>query len=274
MPFYSLFFCYFYSAPSTAFREPRQAFADLRYSMKKPHIQLSAVLALCFSITANATSSVLAEKYLRETQIPAMLEAQVNGYTDQYTKGQDPAYRKQVYDYLQHVMGWNALKDEFLGLVRTTYTDQEINAFLKFANTPAGRSMKSKSTTFANKLAAISAKRVQEVDAERRASNSRESRDDQDVKDNELSITKVEKFQAGDQVYFTGMITNNSKKLARGLSIEANLFLGEKFVDQYSTYVSGAIPAGSSRLFKVSCGCKGSPPAEHDSFKLQVISGY
>ena len=242
--------------------------------MNKLPTRLATTMALCACLTANATSTALAEKYLRATQMPEMLQAQVEGYTDQYAKGQDAAYRKRVHDYLEQVMGWNALKDEYIGLVRDTYTEAEINAFLKFMNTPHGRSMTAKNKSFASKLAAVSAKRAQDVEAERQASTDQNTQAAQEVSAQELSISKVEKFQSGDQVYFTGEVKNNSQKAVRGVSTEANLFLGEKFVDQYSTYISGTIPAGASRLFKVSCGCKGTPPAEHDSFKLQVISGY
>jgi len=242
--------------------------------MNKLTQRLTATLALCVCITANAASTSLAEKYLLSTQMPEMLQAQVEGYTDQYSKGQDAAYRKRVHEHLERIMGWDALKGEYIALVRDTYTDQEINAFLQFMSTPNGRSMKAKNTAFANKLAAISAKRVQEVAADRKEAKEQEGSGEQEVQVSDLSISKVEKFQSGDQVYFTGEIKNTSKRPARGVSIEANLFFAEKFVDQYSTYVSGAIPAGGSRLFKVSCGCKGAPPAEHDSFKLQVISGY
>lgn len=233
-----------------------------------------AVASLGACITANASSTALAEKYLRATQMPEMLQAQVEGYTDQYAKGQDAAYRKRVRDHLERVMGWEALKADYVDLVRSTYTDQEINAFLQFMSTPSGRSMKSKNTAFANKLAAIAAKRTQDVAAEWQTYSESDSRDQADVNPGDLSIVKVEKFLVGEQVYFTGEIKNNSKKIARGVSVEVNLFLGERFVDQYSTYVSGAIPVGGSRLFKISCGCKGAPPAEHDSFKLQIIAGY
>lgn len=242
--------------------------------MKKQTKLFIAVACLGASVTANATSTALAEKYLRATQTPEMVQAQVEGYTDQYTKGQDATYRKRVHDYLERVMGWAALKDQYVALVRDTYTAQEINAFLQFMDTPSGRTMKAKNTTFANKLAAIAAKRAQDVATERQASTEPDSGEQPDVNPSELNINKVEKFQSGDQVYFTGEIKNNSQKQARGVSIEANLFLGEKFVDQYSSYVSGTIPAGGTRLFKISCSCKGVPPAEHDSFKLQVIAGY
>jgi hypothetical protein len=48
----------------------------------------------------------------------------------------------------------------------------------------------------------------------------------------------------------------------------------KKLVDQYSTYLTGAIEPGKSQYFKISCGCKDTPPAEHDSYKLEVIGGY
>ncbi len=228
---------------------------------------------LVSSVTAQATTKELAEKYLRATQVPEMLQAQVDGYTDQYAKGQDPVYRKRIHDFLQRTMGWDALKEEYLGLVQATYTEQEINALLRFINTPLGRSMQGKNTTFANKLAALSAKRVQDISAEKLPTGD-DSQDQADITATELIVTKVEKFQSGDQVYFTGEIQNNSKKMARGVNVEANLFLGDRFVDQYSTYISGGIAPGASRLFKISCGCKGNPPAEHDSYKFQVIAGY
>lgn len=232
---------------------------------------LAALLAA--SATTQATTKELAEKYLRSTQVPEMLQAQVDGYADQYTKGQDPASRKRIHEFLQRTMGWDALKDEYIDLVQTTYTEQELNALLRFINTPAGRSMQAKSTTFASKLATLSAKRVQDFSAEKSAAGD-DSQDNADIKANELIVVKVEKFQNGDQVYFTGEIQNNSKKVARGVNVEANLFLGDRFVDQYTTYISGGIAPGASRLFKISCGCKGSPPAEHDSYKFQVIAGY
>jgi len=241
--------------------------------MKSTLKTLALTALLAATVTAQAATKELAEKYLRATQVPQMLQAQVDGYTDQYAKGQDAAYRKRIHDFLQRTMGWDALRDEYLALVQATYTEQELNAFIRFINTPLGRSMQEKNTLFASKLTAISAKRVQEVSASKDAANN-ETQDEQDVRPNELVVVKVEKYQNGDQVYFTGEIQNNGKKVARGVNVEANLFLRDRFVDQYSTYISGGIAPGASRLFKISCGCKGNPPAEHDSFKLQVVAGY
>lgn len=241
--------------------------------MKSTLNALALIGLLAASVTAQAATKALAEKYLRATQTPQMLQAQVDGYTDQYARGQDAAYRKRIHDFLERTMGWDALKDEYFSLVQATYTEQELNAFIRFINTPLGRSMQEKNTLFASKLVAISAKRAQAVSASKDATNN-EAQDEQDLKPNELVVVKVEKFQNGDQVYFTGEIQNNGKKVVRGVSVEANLFLRDRFVDQYSTYISGGIAPGASRLFKISCGCKGNPPAEHDSYKLLAVAGY
>jgi len=45
-----------------------------------------------------------------------------------------------------------------------------------------------------------------------------------------------------------------------------------KFVDQYSTYLSGLLAPGTTKHFKILCGCKETPAAEHDSYKVTVVS--
>jgi hypothetical protein len=71
-----------------------------------------------------------------------------------------------------------------------------------------------------------------------------------------------------------GQATNDGNKAVRGVRIQANLFNHGKFVDQYSTFLTGTLAAGKSQYFKISCGCKDTPPAEHDSYKLDVVGGY
>jgi hypothetical protein len=68
-----------------------------------------------------------------------------------------------------------------------------------------------------------------------------------------------------------GKVTNTGTKPAIGLSVQANLFNHGKYVDQYSTYLRGTLAPGQSEYFKIDCGCKDTPPAEHDSYKLDVI---
>jgi hypothetical protein len=89
-----------------------------------------------------------------------------------------------------------------------------------------------------------------------------------------VEAVDVERHQEGDRLYFTGKVVNKGKSPARGIQVEINLFAGAKFVDQYSTYISSAVPAGGERFFKVSCGCKDAQPAAHDSFRTLVLSTY
>lgn len=241
--------------------------------MKRHLKTLALSVALLTSLHAHGASEEKAEKYLLATHLPAMLQKQIDGYTEQYAKGQDAAYRQRVHDYLERVMGWEVLKKDYLSIVQDLYTELEINAFLRYAATPEGRSMMAKSSTFANRLGAISAKRAQEASAEWRLSGDSD-RSDLTAAAVDLVVAKVEKFQNGDQVYFTGEVTNKGKTPAQSVTIEVNLFRGDRFVDQYSSYITGSIQPGASRLFKISCGCKGSPPAEHDAFKVLVVGGY
>jgi hypothetical protein len=90
----------------------------------------------------------------------------------------------------------------------------------------------------------------------------------------DIALTGVEEVKHDGTTAIIGTATNHGKKAARGIHIQANLFNHDKFADKYSTYITGAIEPGKSQYFKISCGCKDSPPAEHDSYKLEVLGGY
>jgi hypothetical protein len=90
----------------------------------------------------------------------------------------------------------------------------------------------------------------------------------------DIAITGVEEVKHDGTTAVIGTATNHGKRAAHGIHIQANLFNHDKFVDQYSTYLTGAIEPGESQYFKISCGCEDSSPAEHDSYKLEVLGGY
>jgi hypothetical protein len=90
----------------------------------------------------------------------------------------------------------------------------------------------------------------------------------------EIVLSDVEEQKHDGITAIIGKATNSGKKPVHGVHIQANLFNHEKFVDQYSTYITGALAPGKSQYFKISCGCKDTPPAEHDSYKLEVLNGY
>jgi hypothetical protein len=90
----------------------------------------------------------------------------------------------------------------------------------------------------------------------------------------EIVLSDIEEQKHDGATAITGKATNSGKKAVRGVHIQANLFNHEKFVDQYSTYITGTLAPGKSQYFKISCGCKDTPPAEHDSYKLEVLNGY
>jgi hypothetical protein len=88
----------------------------------------------------------------------------------------------------------------------------------------------------------------------------------------DVVLSDVEEQKHDGLTAIIGTATNNGKVPARSVDIQAELFNHGKFVDQYSTYLSGVLAPGASKHFKISCGCKDSPAAEHDSYKVTVIS--
>lgn len=90
----------------------------------------------------------------------------------------------------------------------------------------------------------------------------------------DIVLSDVEEQKADGRVAVIGNLKNTGSRPLRGLHVEVDLFHKGKFVDQYSTYISGTIGPGESRHFKVTCGCNNTPPAEHDSFKAQLRGGF
>jgi hypothetical protein len=90
----------------------------------------------------------------------------------------------------------------------------------------------------------------------------------------DIVLSDVEEQKTDKRVAVIGTLKNTGSRPARGLQIEVELFQKNKFVDQYSTYISGSVGPGETRHFKVACGCGDSPPADHDNFKVQVRGGY
>ena len=87
-------------------------------------------------------------------------------------------------------------------------------------------------------------------------------------------LSDVEEMKHGELVSIVGSAKNSGSRPLRGVQIRANLFKQGKFVDQYSTSLSGTLEPGGSQYFKITCGCRDSPPAEHDGFKVEVVSAY
>jgi len=84
-------------------------------------------------------------------------------------------------------------------------------------------------------------------------------------------LSEVEEQKHDGLTAIIGTATNKGTVAARSVTIQADLFDHGKFVDQYSTYISGVLAPGASKHFKISCGCKDTPAAEHDSYKVRVI---
>jgi hypothetical protein len=74
-------------------------------------------------------------------------------------------------------------------------------------------------------------------------------------------------------LYVLGTVENQAAESVRALNVQVDLFDQDgKFVDQCSEYLKGALKAGESRNFKVSCGgCKQRPTVAHASYKVKVI---
>jgi hypothetical protein len=240
--------------------------------MKK--ITVAIFLGLFAACASAAPSDKLVEDYLRAIMAKESIDAQVSGFAKQYATSSTPEDMVEINRYLNTVMGWDVVKPQYIKIIQEIYTTDEINASLAFIESELGKSISEKNIVFSEKVSTLMAKNTQAFTQSQL--NSEPSLGDGAGASvpSSLSIIDLERHQVSDQTYFTGKVVNVGKKLARGVQIEINLFRDEKFVDQYSTYIPGTVPSGGERFFKVICGCKGSQPAVHDSFKALAIETY
>jgi hypothetical protein len=85
-------------------------------------------------------------------------------------------------------------------------------------------------------------------------------------------ITSHEEVKRDDGIYILGTLENRSSESVRTTSVQADLFdKAGKFVDQCTGYLGSSLKAGEARNFKVACGSKEKPVAEHASYKLRVV---
>jgi hypothetical protein len=91
--------------------------------------------------------------------------------------------------------------------------------------------------------------------------------------DKDYQLNDVRKIEEGGSVRIVGKITNlHANRMLRGVVLQANLFNSNAFVDQYTEPV--ALRGGETRFFKIDCGCRGNPPAEHDRFEVLLVRSY
>lgn len=240
--------------------------------MKSIVIGIAALAVVASALADTRPSRQLVEQYLEQAHSEKAATAQVDGYVAQLAASASPEEKARMRDYLNATIGWKAIKDQYASLVETIYTAEELKAAMAFVRSPLGSSITRKNQRFAQEMAALIAANVQRVST--LPPNSGPSDGGTQAKSaSELVAVGVEEHNLDGRTYFTGAVENRGKQPSRGVEVVVNLFLAGRFVDQYSTYMSGTVVPGASRYFKVSCGCKDTPPAKHDSFKVEVVGG-
>lgn len=240
------------------------------------HILASVIVMLVatnvFAIE-DAHTKLVAE-YIKAARLEQINSAEIDASIRQYSVGLPPEAKAQIERVFSSAMGWETIKNEYAELIARTYTTQELKASLAFVQTSIGGSIAKKNVEFAGLLATLMAKSMKKVTEEAEtATKSTEAPVSRET-DTDLVVSDVEEHLVGGNTYFTGQIANHGKGRGRHVEVQVNLFMAGKFVDQYNGYLSGSIASGDQRYFKISCGCKDSPPAPHDSYKIRVIDTY
>ncbi|MDE0853758.1 MAG: hypothetical protein OSA97_04980 [Nevskia sp.] len=127
---------------------------------------LAAIVVLgALSSIASASEEVdraLAVKYLQVSRMDEIINSSIQEYeTSMVKKDATPEQRARVHELLESTMGWKAIEGQLADLVMQTYTKDELEAYIAFANTPAGASFTAKSGDFSKRFSTILAGNLQ-----------------------------------------------------------------------------------------------------------------
>lgn len=225
-----------------------------------------------YAIADTPPSDDLINTYLSTSKAQEISTAQIDGMMD-YFKNKLSLPQDQLQtmkSYLDKTVGWDAVKPQEISLIKKNYSSIALQSMIDYSNSPIGIIYNNQSIAFNRDYAAMiteSTSQPQNQKIETTPITHSEI-----LKSNSPLITKevVERTLNG-KTYFTGTVINSSKKTLQNAQVEINLFQGDKFVDQYSTYITGAIMPNVPRYYKVACGCDGTP-ATHDRIKTLVNS--
>lgn len=234
-----------------------------------------ALLLMTSTVLAGEdTPKKLVADYIKAVKAEQLITAEIEASIQQFSANATPEQKTLIERYFNATMGWEAIKDQYAALIERVYTPDELRTILAFLKTPAGSSIGAKNVQFARDWATTLSKNAQKFNQAMIDGQETSGTTASPPSDGDLVALHVEEHTFDGKTYFTGVIENRGKKARRGVQVEVNLFQGDKFVDQYSTYVSGIVAPGGQRYFKIACGCEDSPPAAHDSYKVLVIEGY
>jgi hypothetical protein len=88
----------------------------------------------------------------------------------------------------------------------------------------------------------------------------------------QVSVTGHEEVKRDGEVFFLGTLENHNSGPVRIVKIQVDLFDKQgRLVDICEEHVRGPLKPAESANFKVSCGSKGKPVVEHDSYKIHPV---
>ena len=156
-------------------------------------------LITCFAATVIFLSNCfagdnnydLAEEYLLLAKVKQMNEVSINTTVDEIVKNNPKADRVKMYDFLDAVMGWDAIKKPYTKIVVETYTEDELKAAITYLRSELGASFTAKSDTLISKITkVVIRKRIESMDLLLRATNR-----DKSINYEKLSA-EIEKMQS------------------------------------------------------------------------------
>ena len=89
----------------------------------------------------------------------------------------------------------------------------------------------------------------------------------------EIKIEEFREARHGDQLLILGIVTNNGKKAASSIQLEAELKdENGKFVYECTKYINKRLKPGEKENFQIKCGCGSTPLPKYVTIDVRVVS--
>ena len=111
---------------------------------------LGLVVTGC-NLGSHKSTEELAVEYLVSAGYEGIINSTISGYEAQLSQSFKPEDKNAMHQIMLDSMGWDKTKKQLVGIVASTYSIEELEAGIKYMNSPIGKSTIAKNDMFTKK---------------------------------------------------------------------------------------------------------------------------
>jgi len=111
------------------------------------------------AIAQEKVSKKMAIEFLEASQYPQIISDAIDSYVGQVPVKNQAKFRQ----FMEQAMGWAIIKDQLANLVTRIYSREELEEYIKFSQSAAGKSINLKNIEFSKQFSLLLSQNVKKV---------------------------------------------------------------------------------------------------------------